>query len=130
MYALDTNSVIFSLKGKGQVRQRLAATLPSEVCVPAIVVYELEFGSLGSLNPARRRRDLRLLLSSLEVIPFDEKAAEHTARIRHHLEQSGKRLRPLDTLIAGTALARGAVLVTNNISEFSRVPGLEIEDWF
>jgi len=130
MYALDTNSIIFSLRGKGRVRQRLAAVPPSEVAVPAIVMYELEFGTLGSLTESRRRRDLRLLLSSMEILPFDEKSAEQAARIRHHLEKAGKKIGPLDTLIAGTVLAHGAVLVTNNIKEFSRVPGLKIEDWF
>jgi len=72
---------------------------------------------------------LRLLLGSMEILPFDEEAAEHAARIRHHLEKAGKKIGPLDTLIAGTALAHRAVLVTNNTREFSRIPELEIEDW-
>jgi len=61
---------------------------------------------------------------------FDEKSAEQAARIRRHLEKAGKKVGPLDILIAGTAQANGAVLVTNNVKEFSRVPGLEVEDWF
>jgi len=61
---------------------------------------------------------------------FDEKSAEQAARIRRHLEKAGKKVGPLDILIAGTARANGAVLVTNNVKEFSRVPGLEVEDWF
>jgi len=132
MYALDTNTVIFGLKGKGNVRQRLAATPLSELAVPAVVVYELEFGTLGSANPTQRRRDLRLLLSSMDmnILPFDRKAAEQAARVRHELEKAGKKIGPLDTLIAGTVLAHGAILVTNNVGEFSRVAGLEIEDWF
>ena len=129
MYALDSNTVIFALKGKGNVRQRLTASELKELSVPAIVVYELEFGTIGSLSPAQRRRDLKLLLSTMDILPFDRRSAEQAARIRYQLEKAGTRIGPLDTLIAGTALAHGAVLVTNNIRELARVPGLQVEDW-
>ena len=131
MYALDTNTVIFGLKGKGNVRQRLAQTPLSDLSIPAVVVYELEFGTLGSLSPTQRRRDLKLLISSMDlsILPFDRKAAEQSARVRYQLEKAGNKIGPLDTWIAGTVLAHGAVLVTNNVREFSRIPGLQVEDW-
>ena len=62
--------------------------------------------------------------------PFDERSAGRAAKIRYDLERSGIAIGPTDVLIAGTALAHGARLVTHNITEFGRVPGLEIEDWF
>jgi len=63
-------------------------------------------------------------------VPFDSAAAEAAARIRVELETHGSSIGPLDLLIAGTALSRGdATLVTNNIQEFSRVPGLHVVDW-
>ena len=129
MFALDTNAIIHALKGKGRVRERLLAHSPSELAVPAVVAYELEKGSLGSANPARRR-DLRKLLEHIIILPLDAKAGARAAQVAFDLEKAGFRIGPLDTLIAGIALANGATLVTHNTEEFSRVPGLGLEDWF
>jgi tRNA(fMet)-specific endonuclease VapC len=130
VFALDTNALIHALKGIGQLKQRVEQTRPSDLAVPAVVVYELEFGSLCSRNPETRKRELNRLLDVLPVLPFDGNAARHAARIRFDLEKSGGSISPLHTLIAGTILANGATLVTNDIKEFSRVPGLRVEDWF
>ncbi len=130
MFALDANALIFALKGKGRLRERILAVPPNEIAVPAVVVFELEKGSLGSANPIARRRDLAKLLSQLTVLPLDTPAAEAAARIAWILEKSGQKIGPLDTLIAGIVLANGATLITHNTAEFSRVPGLSIEDWF
>lgn len=130
MFALDTNVLIHALKGKGQVRRRLAAVSPGDIGVPAVVAYELEYGTFKSRSHVERRRNLDRLLSVVTILPFDKGAADHAARVRHELEQVGLCIGPLDTLIAGTALAFGATLVTSNIQEFKRVPGLQIENWF
>ena len=130
MFALDTNALIHALKGMGQLKQKVEQTRPSDLAIPAVVVYELEFGSLGSRNPEARKRELKRLLDILPVLPFDGNAARYAARIRFDLERSGESIGPLDTLIAGTVLANGATLVTHNLKEFSRVPGLRVEDWF
>jgi tRNA(fMet)-specific endonuclease VapC len=128
VFALATNAVIHALKGTGAVRQRLQAMDANDLAAPAIVVYELEFGALAS-NASQRRKDLARLLGVLHVLPFDEKAANRAARLRRDLEQAGIKIGPLDTLIAGTALVHNAVLVSHNIREFSRVQGLQVEDW-
>ena len=65
-----------------------------------------------------------------EVVPFDSKCAHAYARIRGELEMTGKKIGPNDLLIAATALANNAVLVTNNVDEFKRVPGLSLECWY
>jgi tRNA(fMet)-specific endonuclease VapC len=130
VYALDTNALIHALKGMGRVGKRIAQMHPSDLAVPAIVVYELEAGTLRSRNPKDRRRELDRLISILTVLPFDRRAADHAARLRFELEKKGRQIGPLDTLIAGTVLASGATLVTHNAQEFSRVPGLRVEDWF
>ncbi len=130
MFALDTNVLIHALKGKGQVRQQLATVSPSNLGVPAIVAYELEYGTFRSASPDQRRRELHRLLSAITILPFDERAADRAARLRYDLDQAGLPIGPLDLLIAGTALAFGATLVTNNIQEFKRVPGLQVENWF
>jgi tRNA(fMet)-specific endonuclease VapC len=130
VFALDTNAFIYLLKDIGQVRQRVERTHPSDLAVPAIVAYELETGTLKSRDPSARRRDLNRILSSMTVLPFDQRVAEVSARVRFDLERAGRKIGPLDTLIAGTVLANGATLVTHNVAEFSRVPGLRVEDWF
>ena len=108
---------------------RLAKTTPDELAIPTIVVYELEYGTLRSKLPARRRSDLQEGLKNIRHVPFDSDAAIAAARIRVELEKRGATIGPLDILIAGTAFSRGAILVTNNASEFSRVPGLRVADW-
>jgi tRNA(fMet)-specific endonuclease VapC len=130
VFALDTNALIHALKGAGRVKERLARVSPVDIAVPAVVAYEIEFGTLHSRSPGKRRRDLQRLLSILTILPFDERAADRSARLRFDLETAGEKIGPLDTLIAGTVLAHGATLVTNNTREFSRVPGLQIEDWY
>jgi tRNA(fMet)-specific endonuclease VapC len=130
VFALDTNAFIYLLKGMGNVRQRVERTHPSDLAVPAIVAYELEIGTLKSRNPEARRHELHRFLSVIAVLPFDKRAAESSARLRFDLEEAGQKIGPLDTLIAGTVLANGATLVTRNVAEFSRVPGLRVEDWF
>lgn len=128
--ALDSNALIHALKGRGRVRERLAETEPGRISIPAVVAYEVEYGTLRSGNPAVRRRELQRLLSVVEVLPFDIGAAERAAKIRWELEKRGEAIGPSDLMIAGTAMAFGCVLVTHNVAEFSRVPGLVLEDWF
>lgn len=127
---LDTNALIHALKGAGRVRERLAQTDPSRLALASVALYELEYGTLRSGNAEARRRELRRIVSVLEVLPFDRKAAERAASIRIDLERRGENIGPHDLLIAGTALASGCTLITHNTAEFSRVPGLTIEDWF
>jgi tRNA(fMet)-specific endonuclease VapC len=130
MYVLDTNSVVFFFKGQGLVGERMLAQKPVEVALPAIVLYELEVGVLRSTEPTRRRGQLDTLLDATRVIPFGPAEARAAAQIRVGLERSGEGIGPLDTLIAATALASRATLVTHNVREFRRVRGLSVEDWY
>ena len=130
MFALDTNSLIYYFKGMGRVAEHLRGTPPREVGVPAIVVYELEFGIARSARPEKTRRALDTVLDTLRVLTFDESAARSAAAIRLLLEQAGTPIGPLDTLIAGTAMAHSATLVTRNVREFARVRGLKVVDWY
>ena len=130
MYALDTNSVIHFFQGKGQVADRLLAVPPSDVGLPAIVLYEIEVGIGRSASPERRRRQLADLVTVVRVLPFGPAEARAAARVRLRLERAGTPIGPLDTLIAGTALHHHATLVSDNVDEFARVEGLAVEDWF
>jgi tRNA(fMet)-specific endonuclease VapC len=130
MYVLDTNSVIYFFKGLGRVGEHLLRVPPTEVALPAVVLYELEVGLAKSSSPERRRAQLAELTAVLSVLPFAEAEARATARIRADLEKTGRPIGPLDTLIAGTALRHGAILVTHNVREFGRIESLSLEDWY
>jgi tRNA(fMet)-specific endonuclease VapC len=130
MYLLDTNILIYYLQGKGQVAARLLQVPPREVAISSITVYELEVG-LARLGAAMQRRaQLRDLLAFVAVLPFGLKEASAAAALRTNLEQRGLPIGPLDNLIAGTAKAHQATLVTHNVGEFSTIAGLQVEDWY
>jgi tRNA(fMet)-specific endonuclease VapC len=130
MYVLDTNTLIYYFKGQGQVAQNLASVLPEEIIVPTIVLFELQVGIEKSAAPTKRIQQLQQILSQVNLVGFDRDAAVAAATIRAQLEKQGTPIGPMDILIAGTALALQATLVTHNVKEFSRVPGLTIEDWY
>jgi tRNA(fMet)-specific endonuclease VapC len=92
-------------------------------------VTELLFGALRSQKVAANLAEVRLLVSGFASLPFDDAAAEKHAEIRAHLAASGNPIGPLDAMIAAIALVHELTLVTHNVSEFSRVPGLRVEDW-
>lgn len=130
MYALDTNSVSYFLKGRGRIAERLLAEPPANVGLPSIVLYELEYGAARSQAPLDLKTHLDALLRFLRVLPFGEAEARAAARIRVKLESAGKPIGPIDVLVAATALEQQAVLVTHNTKEFRRVAGLRVEDWY
>ena len=130
MFALDTNTLIYYFKGLGRVRNLLLAASPSEVAIPSVVLYEMEVGISQSTQPMKRRADLDALLTVVGVLPLEERAAKHAAQIATSLRKAGAVIGPMDTLIAGTALAHGATLVTHNLREFRRVRGLSLVDWY
>ena len=130
MYLLDTNTVIYFFKDLGQVAERLLSHPPDQIALPTIVVYELETGIAKSTQPERRRAQLDTLLRTVAIWPFALAEAQATATLRATLEKAGQPLGPMDYLIAGTALAHQAILVTHNTREFSRAPGLLCEDWY
>jgi tRNA(fMet)-specific endonuclease VapC len=125
---LDTNTLIHYLKGQESVVSWFQRTPPRELAIPSVVAYEIEFGTLKA-GSSPRRTIVSGLLANLGQVPFDHEAAQESARVRIDLEARGAVIGPIDLLIAGTALSRGATLVTNNTKEFSRVKGLRLADW-
>ena len=133
MICLDTNVVIASIKRRPfQVRDRLLQSLAAGVVVglPTIALFEIWYGIRKS---ARRQESETNLLDFLTLDitpwPFDPQDAEEAGEIRTALERAGTPIGPYDILIAAQARRRGATLVTANKREFSRVPGLNTEDW-
>jgi tRNA(fMet)-specific endonuclease VapC len=130
MYILDTNTLIYYFKGQGQVTHNLLNTPPQEIIISTIVVFELQVGIAKSTSPTKRIQQLQQLLSQVNQVDFDRDMALAAAKIRAQLEKQGTPIGPMDILIAGTAIALQATLVTHNVGEFSRIPGLSIADWY
>jgi tRNA(fMet)-specific endonuclease VapC len=128
-FVLDTNTCIYALKRQGRVVQRLRDHSPDDVAVTIITIAELWFGADKSKRPAAARREMDGFLEPFDVLPFDREAAAAYARSRLALERMGRPIGERDLLIASIALARGLTVVTHNVSEFGRVPGLKTEDW-
>ena len=127
-YLLDTNACIALLNGSPpSLVDRVRRHTSSEFGLPAPVTYELYYGAFKSKYT---NQNLELLdRIAFEVIPFDAADARAAGEVRANLEVIGRPIGPLDTLIAGQALARGLILVTANTHEFVRVEGLHCEDW-
>lgn len=130
MYILDTNTLIYFFKGVGNVADRLLAVSPKDIGIPAVVLYELEYGIARSTSPRKRAKQLEELCALVNVLDFGSEAAKTSATIRASLEKKGTPVGPYDVMIAGTALSKQGVLVTNNTKEFRRIPGLKITDWY
>jgi tRNA(fMet)-specific endonuclease VapC len=129
-YLLDTNVCVQYLRGRNlPVLQRLQMTPMQDVQVCSVVKAELYLGALRSAKPAQNRANVDAFLRPYLSLAFDDAAAEVHALIRHQLETAGTPIGPHDLQIAAIALTNGLTLVTHNTAEFSRVPGLVIEDW-
>jgi tRNA(fMet)-specific endonuclease VapC len=129
-YLLDSNVWIQFLRNRhALVVNRIRARKPSELRTCSIVAAELYYGCLRSANPAGNRAKVDSVLQPYFCLLFDEMAADAHARIRRYLESLGIPIGPYDMQIAAIALVNGCTLVTHNTNEFSRVPGLSLEDW-
>lgn len=127
---LDTNAVIELVARRSDaLLRRVEAAKPGSLAVSSVVAHELYYGAFRSEKIAFNLETLRLLFTDLAIIDFDREDARVAGEIRAELKRRGTPIGPYDTLIAGQAKARGLALVTNNTGEFSRVEGLQIEDW-
>lgn len=129
LYLLDTNVLIAALKAHPKVQARLEALPLSAMRLSAIVLGELAYGAEKSAQGDRNRARLAALAQRLPFVGIDMDTARHYAQVRAHLERQGTPIGANDTWIAAQALAIGATLVTDNEGEFSRVPGLALENW-
>lgn len=128
-YLLDTNVCIRVLRDRPpEARERFNLEADS-LCISAVVLTELLHGAAKSSRPEHHRAEVERFAARLEVLPFDEVAADHAADIRATLERKGQPIDGYDLLIAGHARSRGLTIVTGNLVEFGRVDGLRCEDW-
>lgn len=128
-YLLDTN-VLSDLvrRPHGVITRRISLEGEDNVCTSIIVASELRFGA-RKRGSKQLTRQLDLVLSAIQVMPFEAPADRLYGKIRVDLEKRGTPIGPNDMFIAAQALALDCTLVTSNVREFSRVPGLKVDDW-
>jgi len=130
VWVLDTNACIRVLNNtSAALVKRMRGTDPAHIALCSVVKAELLYGARKSSRRADNLRLLERFFMPLTSLPFDDVCAEQYGVIRTELETAGTPIGPNDLMIAATALANDATLVTHNLQEFARVPGLRLEDW-
>ena len=130
MYLLDTNICIYAINGRIPKVVDTFKSLPvGEIALSVVTLAELEYGASKSAHRDHNRLMLLGFASPFKVLPFEGHDAEMFGILRAHLERAGTPIGPYDLQIAAQALARNCCLVTNNVREFERIPGLKIENW-
>ncbi|NNN05246.1 MAG: PIN domain-containing protein [Elusimicrobia bacterium] len=119
----------YALRGAGRVSERLLEHRPSQLCISSISFAELRFGA--ELRQSQRlERLIDAFAATMDVSPFDSKAADQFGTVAAALRRRGAPIGHMDALIAAHALALGLTLVTNNTRHFDQVSGLRTENWF
>ena len=130
MYLIDTNICIFAMKNKyPSLSRQLLRIPPSEIFVSSVTVGELEYGCSKSRWSDRTRNVMDLFLAAFTILPFDREDAFVFGRLRADLAKAGTPIGPYDVQIAAQGISRNLTVVTHNTGEFSRIPGLRLEDW-
>jgi len=128
-YLLDTDTVIYTIKNRPDHMRSLFKRHEEQISISTVTLGELVFGAEHSTQVERNLADIEAMTARLEVLAYDVDAAYHFGLIRSELYRLGQPIGSYDMMIAGHARARGLILVSNNTREFSRVPGLMIENW-
>lgn len=131
-YLLDTNTCIGWLRlSQPNIVSRIKQEIPTDIVICSVVVGELNYGAerAAPAHQANNRMRVLQIRKQFVTLPFGDDAAEPYGRVRAHLASLGTPIGPNDMMIAAIALTHGLILVTHNTAEFSRVPGLLIEDW-
>jgi tRNA(fMet)-specific endonuclease VapC len=128
-YLLDTNIVIYVLKRRPVEVLSTFNANASRMAISSITLAELLHGAEKSTRVSENLAAIEDFCSRLKVLPYGSKAAQHYGAIRSALEKLGQPIGVNDLHIAGHARSEGLVLVTNNVSEFLRVPALAVENW-
>lgn len=128
-FMLDTNICIFTIKNRPEQVRAAFKRHHGQLSISTITLMELIYGAEKSSHPERNLADVEGFAARLEVLSYDRHAAAHSGQLRAELARIGKPIGPYDQMIAGHARSQGLILVTNNLREFERVPGLRVEDW-
>ena len=129
LYLLDTDTLVFYLRGRPEVTLRLLSIPASDLCTSAMCFGELYYGAAKSQKRAERRAEVDRLRQTLTSIPLEGAVMERFGLLKALLEVRGERLADADLLVAATALEYDLILVTDNLKHFQRVEGLRLESW-
>ena len=130
MYLLDTNICIYAMNGRyPELNRKLLSVHPDDILISAITVGELEYGAAKSKWGESTRQKLCCVLANYTVIPFVQSDAVLFGRLRARLAAAGTPIGAYDLMIAAQGVSRDLTVVTHNTGEFSRVPGIVLEDW-
>ena len=128
-YMLDTNICIYVMKNYPLELQEKFNSLAEQLCISCITLGELHYGAEKSARRVESLTAIELFTARLDVLPFEAKAAAHYGQVRAELELKGTPCGPHDMQIGGHARSEGLIVVTNDIREFSRMPGVRVENW-
>src|SRR5262245_28275250 len=127
---LDTNICIHLIRHRSQQLINRFQRMPvGDIGVSSVTVAELEYGVAKSGRRQKNSEALGQFIAPLEVAAFDRTAATTYGKIRAHLERKGQIIGSMDMLIAAHALSLGVRLISNDVAEFKRVPGLKVDNW-
>lgn len=128
-YLLDTNICIYVIKKHPPALREKFNALADSLCISAVTLAELQFGAEKSARRLDNLAVVQQFAARLEVLPFGPKAAMHYGQLRADLERAGKPCGANDMLIGAHARSEGLIVVTNNMREFKRMPGVRVENW-
>ena len=128
-YMLDTNILIYTIRNRPKKVREAFKKHSDYLAMSTVTLGELIYGAEKSAQSVRNLEDIEALAARVDVVPFDSQAAIHFGQVRAELAKSGKLIGPYDLMIAGHARSRGLILITNNLREFNRFPGLRVENW-
>jgi tRNA(fMet)-specific endonuclease VapC len=129
MYLLDTDTIIFSLKGNASVQKNLLFHINDPIKTSVITLMELYYGAYKSQKITGNLAKIKTLEQSMEIITPGLESAEVFGMLKSQLEKTGSRLDDFDLIIAACALANNLILVTNNEKHFQRIEGLKLANW-
>ena len=128
-YLIDTDIIIYSIKGNATVQDNIARNKKSALSISVITFGELLFGARKSSFAAKNLATMYRIREIFPVLPIDNPVIETFGEIKAASQKSGKIVADLDLLIAATALTFNMTLVTNNIKHFDKIKGLNLENW-
>ena len=128
-YMLDTNICIYVMKKYPLGLREKFNSLAEQLCISSITLGELHYGAEKSARRADNLTAVAHFVARLDVLPFGAKAAAHYGQVRAELERAGTPSGPHDMQIGGHARSEGLIIVTNNMREFVRMPGIRAENW-
>lgn len=129
MYLLDTDTIIYSLKGDKALKKNLERHIADPLKISVITLMELYYGAYKSDRVSGNLSKIKTIETGFEIIPSGNESAEIFGRLKASLQKTGTPLDDFDLIIASCALAHNLILVTNNVKHFSRIESLKLDNW-